>query len=79
MNLEPINYFEPTNSAEMLARRKESARHTLRTASPEELHALVNGPVHAASDNSNKNYATRLQETSSIQDHRSHSMTYSGP
>jgi len=41
MNLEPINYFEPTNSAEMLARRKESARHTLRTASPEELHALV--------------------------------------
>ena len=41
MNLEPINYFEPTNSAEILARRKESARHTLRTASPEELHALV--------------------------------------
>ena len=41
MNLEPINSFEPTNSAEILARRKESARHTLRTASPEELHALV--------------------------------------
>jgi hypothetical protein len=41
MNFEPINYFEPTNSDEMLARRKESARRTLRTVSPEELHALV--------------------------------------
>ena len=42
MNYEPINYFEPAHSAELLAQRKESARHTLRTASSEELHALVN-------------------------------------
>ncbi|MBV9491271.1 MAG: hypothetical protein JO069_16345 [Verrucomicrobia bacterium] len=41
MNFEP-NYFEPTNSAELLARRKESARHTLRNASAEELHTLIN-------------------------------------
>ena len=41
MNFEPTNYFEPENSAELLARRKESARHTLQTVSPEELHALV--------------------------------------
>jgi hypothetical protein len=41
VNFEAINYFEPINSAELLARRKASARHTLRTASPEELHALV--------------------------------------
>ena len=41
MNFEPTNYFEPTDSADLLARRKESARHTLRTVSPEELHALV--------------------------------------
>ena len=41
MNFEPINYFEPTDSAELLARRKASARRTLRTVSPEELHALV--------------------------------------
>ena len=33
-------------------------------------HALVNGPVHAASDDSNKYCATCLQETSSIQGHR---------
>ena len=41
MNFEPINYFELTDSAELLARRKASARHTLRTVCPEELHALV--------------------------------------
>ncbi|MBV9999580.1 MAG: hypothetical protein JO015_10760 [Verrucomicrobia bacterium] len=40
MNVEP-NYFEPTDSAELLARRKDSARHTLRTVFPDELHALV--------------------------------------
>ena len=34
-------FSEPPSFAETLARRKESARQTLRTASPQELHALV--------------------------------------
>ena len=50
MNFEPIDYFEPTDSAELLARRKESARHTLRTASAEELHALVKELFSDATD-----------------------------
>lgn len=41
MNLESINYFEPTDFAETLARRKASASQTLRAASEEDLRALI--------------------------------------
>ena len=34
-------FSEPPSFSETLARRKESARHTLRPASPQELHALI--------------------------------------
>ena len=34
-------FSEPPSFSETLAQRKESARHTLRSASPQELHALI--------------------------------------
>lgn len=34
-------FSEPLSFSETLARRKESARNTLRSASPKELHALI--------------------------------------
>jgi hypothetical protein len=34
-------FSEPPGFSETLARRKESARHTLRSISPKELHALI--------------------------------------
>jgi hypothetical protein len=34
-------FSEPPSFSETLVRRKESARHTLRSASPKELHALI--------------------------------------
>jgi hypothetical protein len=62
MNLEPVNYFEPTNFAEALVRRKASASQTLRAASEEELRALITRLLPDKTDPLTKRFTDFIEE-----------------